>query len=324
MLKKLSCLLLVLGLAPTAQGETIVQELFDGASLDANVNGQGASWTTSLGFAAGSVWNAGSSKTIVTANNADITASLPGLSPQGSSVGKIWNWGAGYENGQQVGDWGTGNWATRKLAAPIDLAAAALAKQTVYFSFRVNNAGDTAMGVGLASGSDSAAKFFGVGATWDNYAEPGHGNAVYVAAGSLNATNGTSYSGPYGAVAKAGENTLNGTALLVGRLSLTSAGVGIDVKQYDPDSTIDAGPASASWTLSTTITDAGATGMTATDLLVWMNGQYQGELDAIRIGQTWEDVTGVKPVPEPSTIAMLLTGALGAACVGLRRRWNRG
>jgi hypothetical protein len=54
--------------------------------------------------------------------------------------------------------------------------------------------------------------------------------------------------------------------------------------------------------------------MTATHLLLWMNGTYAGELDAIRVGDTLLDVTGV---PEPAGMTLL---GVAAGALLLRRR----
>ena len=61
------------------------------------------------------------------------------------------------------------------------------------------------------------------------------------------------------------------------------------------------------WSLSTPFNES----WTATNLLVWANGAGNGELDAIRFGNTWLDVTGV---PEPGSAALtLLAGTFLAA-----------
>ncbi|HEX2750642.1 MAG TPA: hypothetical protein VHM91_21735, partial [Verrucomicrobiales bacterium] len=149
--------------AASAPGAVIVQELFDGSNLDVPISGQGANMTSSVGFAAGSTWiqNAGGSS-INTANNFNVSTgtpdTIPGLSPQAASPGGIW------VNG---GSYATNIFATRQLASSINLNTV----QTIYFSFRPNNTGDTNVGIGLSSGSAITSNFLGVGAHWNNHTD---------------------------------------------------------------------------------------------------------------------------------------------------------
>ena len=109
----------------------------------------------------GSTWAVNAGTTMVSANNFDVVSgspdTLPGLAPLSSTAGGLYNNGS---------DWSTAIWATRQLdtASRLNFAQS----RTVYFSFRVNNTGDTAMGIGLADGNTGAANFVGVGAHWDN------------------------------------------------------------------------------------------------------------------------------------------------------------
>ncbi len=301
-----ACLGSLLLTAATAPAATIIQELFDGGNLNVPISGQGANLTSSVGFAAGSTWiqNAGASS-INTANNFNVVNgapdTLPGPSPQAATPGGIW------VNG---GTYGRDIFATRQLSSSIDLNAA----QTLYFSFRLNNAGDTAVGIGLASGSSASSNFLGVGAHWDNHLDPANVNAansLYLSSGTLNQDLTGNNDGPYAALVHTAAGTLNGNALIVGRLTLGVAFDQIDLRIYSPGSTIEADPSSVAWSLSTPFNES----FTATNLLVWSNGVGTGQLDAIRFGTSWVDVTAV---PEPTGLA--LAGLAGMALLGRRRR----
>jgi len=56
--------------------------------------------------------------------------------------------------------------------------------------------------------------------------------------------------------------------------------------------------------------------MTATQLLVWLNGGGNGEIDAVCVGQAWQDVTGVAAIPAPPSALLGGVTLLGH----LRRR----
>ena len=230
---------------------------------------------------------------------------LPGLSPQAGTVGGLWKGGAG--------DWNTGIWATRPMASNIDFAS----NSTVFFSVRLNNAGDTAAGIGFAGGSASTSEFVGAGGHWDNQTDlvgAQARNSLYSSWGTLDQNLAGNNDGPYAMRAHSAEGTLNGRALLVGRLTTSAAGNdAMDLKLYFDGDTIDNNLNAVAWTLN----DSFASSMSASHLLLWLNGSGNGELDAIRIGQTWEDVTGIAAVPEPSTA---LLGGIAAAVLLRRRR----
>jgi hypothetical protein len=293
----------LLSIVSAAPAAVTIQELFDNSALNVSLDGQGAGLTSSTGFAGGSAWavNAGGA-VMSTANNFNVVSgapdTIPGLSPQATGPGGIWvNTG---------GNWSTNIFATRQLATPIDLNS----PQTIYFSFRINNTGDTGLGVGLASGSSITSNFIGAGGHWNNQADLVGGsaaNSLYMTGGLLNQDLAGNNDGPYAALVHTTAGTLNGRALIVGRLTLGVAGDQIDLKQYDPGSAIDANPGAVSWSLSTPFNET----WTATHLLLWANGSGNGELDAVRFGNTWLDVTGV---PEPGSAALtLLAGAFLAA-----------
>lgn len=285
----------------------IVQELFDGSALDQSIGGQGASLTSSLGFATGSSWLANGPNGLWTANNFNVDGStLPGLaSNNGSQGGAYWaQWSVG-------NNWNTGIYATRELASTIDLGTS----QTLYFSVRLRNANDMAGGIGLASGANGSASFIGAGFTWDNATSIGGsgndaGNAAYIGHGTLDTNNGV-----YGIRANEAAGSVDGYGLLVGRLTFNASGNDlIEIKRYAENSTIDNDLGTISWSASSSLDSS----MVASHLVLWSNGGGgNGELDAIRIGTTWEDVTGVTLVPEPSAA---LLGGLGLLALLRRRR----
>jgi hypothetical protein len=309
MLRKIVGAVLVAGSVVSASADITIQELFDNASLDSTIHGQGANLTSGIGFAPGSTWAVNAGDTILTANNFNVesTPALPGLSPQLAGPGGIWVGGTGGNA------WATDIWATRALAASSVVNFGA--NQTLYFSVRLNNTGDNAVGIGFANGSSPTSGFVGVGAHWDNHTDPLGGsaaNSLYLSAGTLNQNLGGNNVGPYAALAHTTAGTLNGRALIVGQLILSASGSDVlNLKQYNPGSSIDTDLGAISWTLSANFNES----MTADHLLLWANGQGNGELDAIRVGTSWFDVTG--QVPEPTTWALL---GLGGLALLLRRR----
>ncbi len=302
MKKSASLALLAIGLAaaPQLRAAIIVQELFDNMALDVTIAGQGDS-ASSVGLTGTWAQNAGGN-VISTANNFNVQP-LPGLPPQQTALGGVWKGGGG--------DWSTAIWATRPLASAINFNA----DSTIYFSVRLNNTGDTAVGFGFASGSAASSEFAGVGGHWDNQTDIGGSqarNSLYSSWGVLNQDLAGNNDGPYAMRAHTAEGTLNGRALVVGRIVTSSSGNDtMDLKMYFDGNTIDNDLGAISWSLS----DSFNSSMSASHLLLWANGAGNGELDAIRVGSTWEDVTGVVAIPEPS--ASLLGGF---AMLGLLRR----
>ena len=260
---------------PTSRASVFIRELFDGATNNVSLHGQGTNLTSAVGFAPASNWVVNAGATMVTSNllNIETTPALAGLLPMAGSAGSL------CRNG--VNNWATTIWATRALETNAQFSFAQ--SRVIYFSFRANNAGDTAVGMGFTSGNTN---FIGVGAHWNNAGGGTANNSVYVSGGTLTTGN------PYAIRANTAPGTLNGTGLIVGRLTLSSSGADtLSVKLYTAGSTIEASPASVTWSLSYTFTDTGITNMTATHLLLWLNGQDTAQLDAIRVGTTWADVT---------------------------------
>ncbi|MGC4013863.1 MAG: hypothetical protein QM755_05000 [Luteolibacter sp.] len=288
----------------SAGGAVIIQELFDNLGADLALNGQAASGS-SVGLSGTWATN-GSTGTILTARNFNVDgASLPGLASNAGSQGGVYRGGGN--------NYGTNIYATIPLASSIDFSTTA----TLYFSIRVRNHGDSSMGVGLASGSSSASEFVGAGLTWNSatsLAGTAAGNAAYVTYGTLGQDLTGNNDGPYAIRASEAANSVNGYALLVGRITINPSGNDVlDLKRYAENATIDADLATINWFTSTSFDSS----MNATQLLIWMNGSGGGELDAIRFGTTWQDVTGVAAVPEPSGAVLAAAALLGSA---LRRR----
>jgi hypothetical protein len=295
----LTTAIVALAHTPAVHAAVAIQELFDGMAPDTTINGQGNS-ASSIGLTGTWVQNAGGN-VISTANNFNVQP-LPGLAPQQSALGGIWM------NG---GDWSTNIWATRPLASAVNFAA----NNVTYFSFRLNNTGDTAMGFGFASGSAATSEFAGVGAHWDNQTDLSGAqarNSLYSTWGTLDQNLAGNNDGPYAMRAHTAEGTVNGKALIVGQLTTSAAGSDVlKLKMYFDGNTIDDNLDTISWSL----TDNFNSSMSANNLLLWINGSGNGELDAIRVGPTWLDVTGVAAVPEPSSTFL---GAL--ALMGMFRR----
>ncbi|MCW1886346.1 PEP-CTERM sorting domain-containing protein [Luteolibacter flavescens] len=296
----------MLALSSQSHATIIVQELFDniGGGGDKSLNGLGDTATT-VGLTGTWQVNGTNGMMIATNFNGGTSASpaLPGLPPGDGALGGVWN---------GTGSYNTNIYATRPLTSTIDFGA----DQVLYFSVRLDNPLDTAMGIGLASGTSASGStsFIGAGLSWNNATSIGGSandasNASYISYGTLGADNG-----PYGIRAHEAKDSVNGAALIVGRITISSTVADqIDIMRYGPGSTIQADPSLVTaWTAS----DSFDTSMVADNLLLWLNGGSSGggQVDAIRIGTTWADVTGV---PEPGSVAL---AALAAGFGFVRRR----
>lgn len=283
MKSKLVPLLALAATASAANASILIQELFDNISNgNAPLNTLGST-PSSVGLTG--TWTSNASTGIYTANNFNVIgATLPGLPPGTLNAGVPVNGGV-WNN---VGNWNTQVYATRPLTTTIDFGV----DRVIYFSVRLRNPGDTAMGVGLASGAGPTDQFVGAGFTWNNAAPLATGtniagNSSYISYGVLN---GTVQNGVYGIRSYEGQNTVNTYGLLVGRITIKAAGDDIiQIKRYPENAVIDNDLNAVVWSTSSTVNSS----MVANQLLLWMNGQGNGELDAIRFGDTWTDVTGV-------------------------------
>ncbi len=290
----------------------IIQELFDDISVgDASLNGAGTTATT-IGLTGS--WSTNGSLDILTGNDSDVDgASLPGLPSNGGASGRVF-WG------NVTNNWDRNIYATRPLNASIDFGV----DRVIYFSVRLNNPGDTGMGIGLASGSSPTDSFIGAGFTWNN-AQPLSaptsniaGNASYIAHGVLD---GTVDSGVYGIRAYDGQNTVNTYGLLVGRITINATGQDeIHIKRYAENAAIDSDLNAVIWSTSSAVD----TSMVATHLVLWINGADIGELDAIRFGDTWTDVTGVELAGEgqPAMSGSSVSDITGTSAHGASNLFN--
>lgn len=272
-------LLALVAAAPASDAAVFIQELFDNiSSSDVSLNGAGDT-TTSLGLTG--TWLTNASTGIFTANNFNVDgAALPGLASNSGANGGVWN---------NTGGWNTNIYATRPLATSVDFNV----DRVIYFSVRLRNVGDTAMGVGFASGDTASDQFVGAGFTWNNAIPLGSssniaGNSSYIGHGVLN---GAVDNGVYGIRVFEGQGTVNGYGLLVGRITIKATGDDqIHIKRYAENETIDNDLDAIVWSATSSVNSS----MVASRLLLWINGQQSGELDAIRFGDTWTDVTGVE------------------------------
>ena len=280
MKSKLIPLAAVLATVSAANASILIQELFDGVAADSTLNGA-ADTDTSIGLTG--VWTTNVSQDIYTASDFDVDGvTLPGLpSNDGASGRVLWR--------NVTNNWDRGIYATRPLTVPIDFGV----DRVIYFSVRLNNPGDTGMGVGLASGDAAADSFIGAGFTWNN-AQPLSaptsniaGNSSYISHGVLD---GTVDSGVYGIRAYDARNSINTFGLLVGRITINAVGDDvIHIKRYSQNAVIDNNLDAITWSTFSTLDSS----MVASHLVLWMNGAGEGELDAVRFGDTWTDVTGV-------------------------------
>ena len=281
--------------APHTRGSVIIQELFDGITgADASINGKG-NGSTSVGMTGN--WATNGSTGIFTASNFNVDGStLPGLASNAGSQGGVWN--------NTGNSFSTSIYATRALGTAISFSTT----QDIFFSVRLRNHGDTAMGIGLTSAA-SGGEMIGAGFHWNN--TPGNvaNNAAYITHGTLGVG-----SGSYGIQASDAPGSVDGYGLLVGRISINALGNDvISIKRYAQNATIDNDLTAIAWGATSSVNSS----MTASHLLLWVNGSGGGELDAIRLGTTWTDVTGVTVVPEASSA---LLGGLGLLALLRRRR----
>ena len=256
----------------------LIRELWDNVGVGV-LDGKGGG-TTSLGFENNANWHVNLGHIIKVAQDFDITTP-PG--PPYSRGQKAGLWLDGGDLGGLDHVWDTRSWATRQLASGAQINFDVSGEY--WITVRINNGGDTAMGVGLASGSDGSAEFIGVGSVWNNYwDDTTANNSLCVSAGTLGAGKG-----PYGVVAHGPTSGINGRGLIVAHLITQSGGNDtIEAAVFLPGDVI---PTEASGFVPQ-VSYSFASSMLATHLLVWLNGDtsvdpYGGELDAIRVTKTY-------------------------------------
>lgn len=288
--------------AMTCHGGVLVQELFDGIDgpppgSGSTLNGKGDTATT-IGLTGTWVTNGGEG--IYTASNFNTGTGYPGPGSSNGVLGGVWN---------RTNSYNRDIYATRPLATTIDFSLS----QTIYFSVYLANPGDTSMGIGLASGAGGSSEFVGSGLSWNNASQIGGttgsaNNTSYISYGNLDTADGV-----YGIRASDSPGSVNGSSFLVGRLTINEFGNDlIDIATYGTGDTIESDPSLVTWSASGSYDSV----MMASHLVIWMNGGSfgGGELDGIRMGTTWADVT---VIPEPGSMTM---GALGFAIILRRRR----
>lgn len=272
----LAVLTITASLMADSPATILVDERFDSIAgtppgTDRSLHGLGDS---AMSFGLMGNWTTYGSSGIFAASNFNVDGGLPGAPSHAGSMGGVWN---------NVALWNTDVYATRALTNPVNFSE----NREIYMSVRLRNQGDTMMGIGLVSGTDANASFVGTGFSWDTANSIGGSagnasNAAYISHGTIG-----SASGPYGIRAHEAPGSVNGYGLLVARLTLSASGSDrIDIVRYAPLSTVDLDPTTVSWSAGSNFTST----MNATHLLLWINGKNGGELDAIRIGTTWNDV----------------------------------
>lgn len=281
-MKRLASVLVVAATLSTgaANGALMVRELWEGVG-SSTLGGMGDG-ATSIGFEPGSTWYVNLGTLMRVASDFNLVSgapdTLPGLPPLVSGLGGIW----GDDTGLSM-VWDTGCWATRQLAAGAQVNLAA--DGVVYIAVRLNNAGDTACGVGFSSAGDATGDFIGAGFMWNNAGGGAANNAVYITGGNLASAT------PYTILANGAAGQINGRGLMVCRLTTVASGNDtIEAKVFPPGTAVPADPSTIAWDTSL----AFASDSLATHLLMWMNGSGQDELDAIRIGRSFVDVIGIE------------------------------
>lgn len=262
------------------QATTLVTELWDGVG-DGVLSDLGDG-STSVGFDPAALWYLNYGTYIKVAQNFDVTSDTPdtiaGLPYNGGQQGGLWGdeWSPGFEGSV----WDTRSWATRGLSqsAQINFAADGI----YWMSVRINNGGDSAGGIGLASAGDATAQFMGVGAMWNNAGGGAANNSVYITDGTLDQA-----SGPCAIRTNSAAGVINGKGLLVARVTTHATGKDkIEAVVYPAGTPLPADPANITWQA---IYEPDLS-FNAAYVLLWMNGTYPFEMDAIRMATTYGEV----------------------------------
>lgn len=314
--------LAALALAAHAQAGLLVRELWDGVGTEGTALEGAGDGSSSLGFASGSTWiaNPAGNTYLLLSDAFDLTSTYQGADPD-TLPGPAANAGAkgGIFCPDAGNNWDTGSWALRELASPISFTA----DGTYYFSVRLDNAGDSCLGIGFASGGDSTANFIGAGFMWNNYwNDQAYHNAVYISAGTVGGADNPTVGKAHGPTAG-----IDGIAVLVGKLTTRASGTAtLAVKVYKPGTALDLLPDSIAWDATYDASNVAS----ATHLLIWANGAGQAALDAIRVGTSYSDAGGVyatAPVAAPANTVyagtpVTLTVAAGVGPMTVQWRKN--
>jgi len=285
-----------------------IRELWDNVGVG-SIGGMG-SGTTSVGVDSGNNWS-------LNAGNITVAQDFDVEGPQGPPYalghqGGVWKSGGA--------DWNTGYWATRQLAsaAQINFAAAG----DYWLTVRINNSGDSAVGVGLASAGDGSASFVGVGAMWDNAGGGLANNALYVTDGSLGTDS------PYTIRANSTAGTIDGEGVIVAHLLITGGSYTLEAAVFKPGDVIPSTPGGITWQ----VTYSGSSSMLATHLLLWSNGAGTGDLDAIRVADSFASMftDSLKPLNPAGSLTIeawvkpAINGVGNAQCPLHNRAATRG
>ncbi len=252
----------------------LIRELWDNVGIG-SINGMG-SGPTSVGFDPAGTWHLNADTMITVAQDFDVEGP-PGPPYALGHQGAIWR--SGGDN------WDPASWATRLLAssAQINFAVAG----DYWLTARIDNSGDTAMGVGLASASDPTAEFVGVGAIWNTAYDPANNwaaNSLYISAGTLNQSLGGNNNGPCAIQAFGSAGAIDGPGTIVAHLSIAGGSYTLNASVFQPGDKIPSDPGSISWQA----TYSGTSSMIASYLLVWLNGSGTGDVDAIRVATSYD------------------------------------
>jgi len=239
--------------------------------MGGNLNGKGDG-ASSLGFANGSTWQVNNGRIMKVNPWADLNTP-PGPPFNLGSSGEL------YADNSDIGGlssvWDTSAWATRQMASAAQINFAA--DGDYWITVRIDNGGDTAMGVGLASGGTGAAQFIGVGAMWNNAGGGSANNAVYITDGTLGTDS------PYTIRANGSAGAIDGPGLIVAHLTTSASGAGtLNATVFHPGDVLPTDPSTISWQATYSFNNT----MTATHLVTWINGDTSvgnGYLDAIRV-----------------------------------------
>lgn len=304
-----ACVVVAVLSAKVSYGEIIAKDLFDNvADGDVSIGGQNYAATGFTGS-----WSTPGTNLMYTAQNFNTLAAY-GPPSQETNPGGVW------QNQSAGPNYATSAYTARALAssAQIDLSQDGV----YYFSFKGRKGLDAAGFVGFSTGASSTDSFVSVGWTWDNCRQIGETDPTpvrhatsFIGQGTLGAD-----AGAYGIRVAGNDWTISpdDSRFFVGRITASATGSDrVDLKVYNPSDTIDNDLNAIAWTNTYSF----QSGATLNHVILGMNGgNGGGELDAFRLGTTWTDATGVATVPEPGTVALLLTGVMGLLAYAWRKR----